>query len=904
MANSDKNILITPSVGLSTNPTIKFNGANNTPTTLRVLDDGTISFEGTAGQLFSISDGLTGSIFSVNDISGIPSIEVLDTGLVKINQYSGSTVFGASAAIQSSSVNAKVSISTASATTPGLIIKAASSQTASIQEWQDSSGNVKSKILADGSLFVGGGSYTKIDSTYGQVAIRNDNLIGSLTVGTSATSVVGIVVRPVASQTADLQQWQDNTGTVLAKVASNGYITSGVFYANSNFYANYQIIGGRAASDVLAGSSVMGMANWNTAYNTLQLRNVASQTADSIRIENSSGTALTRVDAQGRVVISTDTGVENLLNVIQGPSSAAAHLVSTGAGYLGWIGQRANWTRRFAFESNPSSASGSNFGLWQYDSSGANPIQVFGTSYGNGISIYGPSYTYSSGASSIVSVIRGTTSQTADLQQWQNSAATVLAKVDSSGNFGINVSSPAARLDVGQAVDMTILSPSVGIRSIAYVNANNGTTTGYINSSTSTLYVTTKSGSNLNSLDDGYVANGSGIVVNGDGTVNQLISIMSSGTLYSGSITNYIGFKAKTTANYGTNTIGSSFGIIIAAQKAAHVTTGFGIVQEGLDDYNLFKGRTTIQSGAATYTPLSIKGAASQSANLQEWQDSTGAVLASISPAVSSAVTLKFTDQYSFKINWGNESLLSTESGKLVISPWSADRAALIVKGRASQSANLQEWQTSDGTVRTIIGPNGTVGTKDNVYAGRYYYSTNGTSTGTSISFIDGIGSGGLSIRNIDLGTANSAFDSITPLTVSGNVNQTGDLQRWNNGAGTVLSKVDSSGNINTTKSFVQTGTIGTTYAVDASGNQATYAANATVDFPNFSGMILIDCQNDGALSLWLCGGGSATRIGGSKTGANDGTMAYNSGINGYTWTNANTAQNVNITAIRTRSGA
>ena len=68
MANSDKNILVTPSVGLSTNPTIKFNGANNTPTTLRVLDDGTVSFEGTAGQLFSISDGLSGSIFSVNDI--------------------------------------------------------------------------------------------------------------------------------------------------------------------------------------------------------------------------------------------------------------------------------------------------------------------------------------------------------------------------------------------------------------------------------------------------------------------------------------------------------------------------------------------------------------------------------------------------------------------------------------------------------------------------------------------------------------------------------------------------------------------------------------------------------------------------------------------------------------------
>jgi hypothetical protein len=44
---------------------------------------------GTAGQLFSVSDSFTGTIFSVNDVSGIPSIEVLDTGLVKFAQYGG-----------------------------------------------------------------------------------------------------------------------------------------------------------------------------------------------------------------------------------------------------------------------------------------------------------------------------------------------------------------------------------------------------------------------------------------------------------------------------------------------------------------------------------------------------------------------------------------------------------------------------------------------------------------------------------------------------------------------------------------------------------------------------------------------------------------------------------------------
>ena len=95
MANSDKNILITPNTGSATlNPLIRFTGANNTPITLRTLDTGTVSFEGTSGQLFSIADGMSGTIFSVNDISGIPSIEVLDTGTIKLAQYGGNVGIG------------------------------------------------------------------------------------------------------------------------------------------------------------------------------------------------------------------------------------------------------------------------------------------------------------------------------------------------------------------------------------------------------------------------------------------------------------------------------------------------------------------------------------------------------------------------------------------------------------------------------------------------------------------------------------------------------------------------------------------------------------------------------------------------------------------------------------------
>ena len=61
------------------------------PISMRLLDDtyGTISWEGSLGQLFSISNNMTGIIFSVNDISGIPSIDVNSDGTVRLAQYAG-----------------------------------------------------------------------------------------------------------------------------------------------------------------------------------------------------------------------------------------------------------------------------------------------------------------------------------------------------------------------------------------------------------------------------------------------------------------------------------------------------------------------------------------------------------------------------------------------------------------------------------------------------------------------------------------------------------------------------------------------------------------------------------------------------------------------------------------------
>jgi hypothetical protein len=101
MANTDKDILITPNVGSSSaDPKIEFKGADASTSAQTITatayptNNGTLSFDGSAGQLFSITNDMTGTIFSVNDVSGIPSIEVDDDGTIRFAEYSGNVGIG------------------------------------------------------------------------------------------------------------------------------------------------------------------------------------------------------------------------------------------------------------------------------------------------------------------------------------------------------------------------------------------------------------------------------------------------------------------------------------------------------------------------------------------------------------------------------------------------------------------------------------------------------------------------------------------------------------------------------------------------------------------------------------------------------------------------------------------
>lgn len=83
MANSDKNIVITPNIGQASVPSLSFVGAGNSSITLSLLDDsfGTLSFQNSGTeQFFALDSNFTGllrnrsNIFRVNDRHGQPVI--------------------------------------------------------------------------------------------------------------------------------------------------------------------------------------------------------------------------------------------------------------------------------------------------------------------------------------------------------------------------------------------------------------------------------------------------------------------------------------------------------------------------------------------------------------------------------------------------------------------------------------------------------------------------------------------------------------------------------------------------------------------------------------------------------------------------------------------------------------
>ena len=178
-----------------------------------------------------------------------------------------------------------------------------------------------------------------------------------------------------------------------------------------------------------------------------------------------------------------------------------------------------------------------------------------------------------------------------------------------------------------------------------------------------------------------------------------------------------------------------------------------------------------IVAGAATTVGAVIRGAASQTANLTEWQNSTGGIVARIEPA-GILVTADSSRSTYFTNVANTGTYLDYQTNTPTFIQRVAGTVAFAVKGAASQSANLQEWQNSGGTILAKVDSGGGI------------FGPNGAKLG--LDTFTGVAYNGISNP--------SGVTTIPTLVVKGIASQTANLQEWQNSAGSILASISSTG--------------------------------------------------------------------------------------------------------------
>ena len=193
------------------------------------LDNSTISGVSLGSNLntLTIGTGLSGTSYN-----GSSAVTIANSGVLSINGSTG-------ALTNVVLTDAANTITAASASTKPLILKGAASQSANYLEIQNSSGTAIAYINSVGS-FITTDSITATGSVLATNGVyANTGYIGAeISAKPFLSTVIGIIVRAATSQTADLQQWQNSSGTVLAKVDASGSVTAVDLTLSGNLTVN------------------------------------------------------------------------------------------------------------------------------------------------------------------------------------------------------------------------------------------------------------------------------------------------------------------------------------------------------------------------------------------------------------------------------------------------------------------------------------------------------------------------------------------------------------------------------------------------------------------------------------------------------------------------------------------
>jgi hypothetical protein len=516
--------------------------------------------------------------------SSVMGLEVLTTSNTSLMRVGTDGKVG----INETSPGAQLQINTSSASTKGVIVKGTASQSANLIEVQSSSGTALFVVGPGGDFTfgpngtlqfkdTGGGNYrivgnaiTALDqstflvrnaagtSTYltisastgysifsGPVGINENNPSGQIQVTTPTAGSKGLILKGLPNRTINNVSLTSNVATITTTAAHN-FLTGNAVVISG---LTNSVLNGTYTISSTPTTTTFTFAKTNANITSVADSGTASvaQTANLQEWQDGAGSVLASISPAGAATFTgalASTGPFSQLTVSRRDNSAQAAAIYSGSG---------------DFQVFMGGAGGDTFVI---KSTGAVGIGATPSSPGAQLQVA----TLAAATKGLI--VKGFTSQTANLFEAQNSLGTALVTIDASGKLGVGTT-PTTPLHV--------------------------------------LTNTTSTGNNFEQLR-----------LEQAGTGDVGIDFLLSGvTGYRMGIDNSDGdkFKIGTSEDLGTST-------------ALTINTGGAI---GIGDSSPGAQLQVTSSSAAT-KGLIVKGFSSQSATLQEWQDSSGATLASVTP--------------------------------------------------------------------------------------------------------------------------------------------------------------------------------------------------------------------------------------------------------------------------------
>lgn len=227
---------------------------------------GKLDVTGVSGSLLLVTDTMSGSLFSVNNVSGLPIFEVFSNNRIVAGGFNTNALVltGSNVGIGATTPGGKIDVSGVS----GSLFLVTDSMSGSLFSVNNVSGLPILEVFSDSRVVAGGYNANALVVSGSRVAVGTNptNTIELLVSGSSTASDQVLVVKPGAgTPTSAFFDVQSNTGTSHLSVFGTGYVGIGTNSATTKLHVKGTWVAGEGIMQIDADSG--------TQYSGLTMQN-------------------------------------------------------------------------------------------------------------------------------------------------------------------------------------------------------------------------------------------------------------------------------------------------------------------------------------------------------------------------------------------------------------------------------------------------------------------------------------------------------------------------------------------------------------------------------------------------------------------------------------------------------